>query len=82
MGIIKTQDLDEDWDKKIDEKWAAKAPNSGDSLLGAQAAMDASKVLKVAKLSESGYKTLQDLLDNSEWLSTKWIRKQNAIVKK
>jgi len=82
MGIIKTQDIDEDWDKQIDEKWSAKAPNSGDSLLGPQAAMEASKVLKVSKLNESNYKTLNDLLDNSTWLSTRWIRKQNSIIKK
>lgn len=82
MGIIKAQDIDEDWDKQIDEKWSTKASNSGDSLLGPQAAMEASKVLKVSKLSESNYKTLQDLLDNSTWLSSKWIRKQNSIIKK
>ena len=82
MGIIEAQDIDEDWDKQIDENWSVRAPNSGDSLPGPQAAMDASKVLRVSKLSESKYKTLQNLLDNSEWLSTKWIRKQNTIVRK
>lgn len=82
MGIVETQEIDDHWDKQIDEKWSARASSSGDSLPGPQAAMDASKILKVSKLSESNYKTLQNLLDNSEWLSTKWIRRQNAIVRK
>lgn len=82
MGIIEAQDIDEDWDKQIDEKWSVRAPNSGNSLPGPQAAKDASKALRVSKLSESNYKTLQNLLDNSELLSTKWIRKQNTIVRK
>lgn len=82
MGIIKVQDIDEDWDKQIDEKWAVKAPNPGDSLGGPQAAMEASKILKVSKLSESNYKTLQDLLDNSTYLADKWIRKQNSIIRR
>lgn len=82
MGIIEDRDIDEDWDRQIDEMWSARAPNSGNSLPGSKAAIEASKVLKVPKLSESGYKTLQELLDNSTWLSAKWIRKQNTIVRK
>ncbi|MFC1925588.1 RusA family crossover junction endodeoxyribonuclease [Chloroflexota bacterium] len=82
MGIIKAQDIDEDWDKQIDERWSARAPDSGDSLPGPQAAMDASKVLRVSKLSESNFKTLQGLLDNSEWLPTKWMRQRNSIIRK
>ena len=81
MGIIKARDIDEDWDKQIGEKWSIKAPNSGDSLAGPQAAMEASKVFGVSKLSESGYKTLQGLLDKSEYLSANWTRKQNSIIR-
>lgn len=81
MGIIKARDIDEDWDKQIDEKWSIKAPDCGDSLAGPQAAIEASKILKVPKLSESDYKTLQGLLDNSEYLSARWTRKQNSVIK-
>jgi hypothetical protein len=82
MGIIEAQDIDDDWDKQVDAKWSARAPASGGTLPGPQAAMEASKALKVSKLSESKYETLQNLLDSSEWLSTKWMRKQNTIVRK
>jgi len=82
MGIVEDQDIDEDWDKQIDEKWSVKAPNTGDSLPGPQAAKNASKALRVSKLSESKFKTLQNLLDNSDWLSAKWERNHNTIIRK
>ena len=82
MGIAEAQEIGEDWDKRIDEQWSIRAPASGDSFPGPRAAMDAARILGIPKLSLSKYRTLQSLLDSSERLSIKWIRKQNTIMRK
>ncbi len=68
-----------DWDRRIDEAWAQRP---GEFLPGPWASSEAAKVLGVPKLSASTYKTLQGLLDASEYLASRWQRRRNAMVRK
>jgi hypothetical protein len=44
--------------------------------------MEAAKVIGVSKLKDSQYKTLQGLLESSEYLNTRWSREGNLIKMK
>ena len=68
--------------EQIDAAWSKRADKSGASIPGPNAAADAATILGVHKLSASIYKTLQELLDASEYLSKKWSRKGNTIVRR
>ena len=70
------------WQSEIDTAWSKRAKNSGQSIPGPTAAMDAAKVLGVPKLSSSPYKTLQSLLDVSDTIRTKWSRDGNTIIRR
>jgi uncharacterized protein (TIGR00288 family) len=70
------------WEKEIDKAWQNRASKSGDSIPGPTAANDVAIILKVKKLKDSRFKTLQKLLDTSDILRTNWIRKGNTIIKK
>lgn len=69
------------WESDIDTAWSKKATESGQSIPGPTAAMDAARVLGFPKLSVSPYKTLQKLLEASDTLRTKWSRKGNIIIR-
>lgn len=66
---------------QIDAEWS-KRVGKGGKLTGPTAAIQAAKVLGVDKLSLSPYKKLQGLLDVSDYLSKKWRRDKNTIIKR
>jgi uncharacterized protein (TIGR00288 family) len=68
--------------EQIDSAWSKRAAMSGQPLPGPIAAMEAAKVLGVAKLSASRYKTLQGLLDASDRIAGKWLREGNTIIRR
>ena len=70
------------WQGEIDATWAKKATASGNSIPGPTAALDAARVLGYPKLSSSPYKTLQKLLEASNILNSRWIRRKNTIVRR
>lgn len=65
----------------IDAAWSKRADKSGASIPGPNAAADAATALGVHKLSASVFKTLQELLNASEYLAKKWSRKGNTIIR-
>jgi uncharacterized protein (TIGR00288 family) len=71
-----------DWDREIDAHWSEKQAKYGHSLPGPVAAMEAAKVIMVNKLKDSPYKTLQGLLESSEYLNSRWSREGNSIKKR
>ncbi len=70
------------WDRELDKRWSEKLPKYGHSLPGPVAAMEAAKVIGVKKLKDSQYKTLQGLLESSEYLNARWSREGNLIMKR
>ena len=71
--------LPESWDLRIDQAWSG---YHGELLPGSWAASKAANVLEAAKLSASRFKTLQKLLDASEYLASRWSRDGSTIVRK
>ncbi len=65
------------WDK-INAVWSRRAAVHG-TVNGAFAASEAARVLGVSRLSDSRFKTLQGLLDASDYLSCRWSRERNTI---
>jgi len=72
----------ESWSPLVHEKWMERAQNPGQQIPGPKAAADAANILEVSKLSVSKYRTLQGLLDRSDFLRVHWYRQGNSIVKK
>jgi uncharacterized protein (TIGR00288 family) len=70
------------WDRELDRCWSGKLAKDGHSLPGPVAAMEAAKVIGVNKLKDSQYKTLQGLLESSEYLSARWSREGNLIMRR
>ncbi len=70
------------WQAEIDEAWSKRAAESGKSIPGPTASTSAARVLGVPKLSASPYKTLQSLLDASDYLSARWLRDKNTIIRR
>jgi len=68
--------------EQIDSAWSKRAEKGGESIPGPKAASDAATALGVYKLSVSAYKTLQGLLDASQYLTEKWLRDGNIIIKR
>jgi len=68
--------------EQIDSAWLKRVDKYGKSIPGPIAATDAAIVLGVGKLSASGYKTLQGLLNASEYLAEKWSREGNTVIKR
>ncbi len=68
--------------EQIHSAWSKRAAASGQSIPGPNAATEAARILGVAKLSLSPYKTLQGILDSSNFLSGKWSRNANTIIKR
>jgi len=71
-----------EWGPEIDAAWSRKAPNSGQIVYGNRAASDAAKALRVARLKDSAYKTLERLLRASELLNSRWKRDGGKIIRR
>ena len=71
----------EQW-ARIDDIWQVRAGEPGERIPGQRAASDAAQALGVQNLKGSPYKTLQRLLDASEYLSARWSREGNNIIKR
>jgi len=69
------------WDRELDRCWLGKLAKFGHAIPGSVAAMEAAKVIGVNKLKDSQYKTLQGLLESSDYLNTRWSRAGNLIMK-
>jgi len=72
----------EDIWSQIDRAWSERAAKRGQSLPGPIAAIEAAKIIGVAKVSSSQYKTLQGLLDASDYLAKRWLREANTIIRR
>jgi len=72
----------EDWDREIDVGWSEKQTKSNHSLPGPVAAKVAAKVIGIIKLKDSHYRTLQGLLESSEYLGARWARDKNTIIRR
>jgi uncharacterized protein (TIGR00288 family) len=72
----------EDWGEQIDAAWSKRVAMPGDPIAGSKAAADAAEVLGYPKLSASQYKTLQELLDASDKLRSKWSRDRNTVIRR
>ncbi len=68
--------------EQIHSAWSKSASAKGQSIPGPNAAVEAAKILGVAKLSSSPYQTLQGILDASNFLSGKWLRDKNTIIRR
>ncbi|MDD5510590.1 MAG: NYN domain-containing protein [Dehalococcoidales bacterium] len=68
--------------EQVDREWSKRANQHDGFIPGPIAALQVAKILGVDKLSASQYKTLQGLLDASDYLSMKWSREGNKIIKK
>ncbi len=67
---------------RIDDIWQVRAGEPGGRLPGQRAASDAAQALGVQNLKGSPYKTLQRLLDASEYLNARWSRDGNSIIRR
>lgn len=79
--LLVNKSSEEPWEK-IDSAWSKKAALKGQSIPGPNAASEAAKLLGVSKLSASPYKTLQGILNTSQFLSEKWKRDKNTIIRR
>ena len=70
---------DPKWDINIDEAWTNR---ERERISGQAAASDAAKVLGAPRLSSSEYPSLDSLLDASDYLSTRWRRERNSIIRR
>lgn len=67
---------------QIDTEWSKRIAKDGKSIPGPTAAAQAAKALGVDKLKTSQYKNLHGLLEANDYLSKKWRREGNTIVKR
>ncbi len=74
-------DADADVWARVDDIWQVRAGEPGGRIPGQRAASDAAQALSVQNLKSSPYKTLQRLLDASEFLRTRWSREGNVIIR-
>jgi len=79
---LKLLPVPEDYDRRIDAAWSEKLRKYGNSIPGPVAATQVAGVLGYRKLKDSQYKTLQALLESSNYLNTEWFREGNAIFKR
>ena len=75
-------DADTDVWARIDDIWQVRAGEPGGRIPGQRAASDAAQALSVQNLKSSHYKTLQRLLDTSEFLRARWSREGNVIIRR
>ena len=76
-----TPSQEKDMWHQIDTEWS-KRIGKGGKLTGPTAAMQAAAVLGVDKLKTSKYKNLQGLLETNDYLSKKWKREGNTIIRR
>jgi len=69
-------------EQQIDIAWSNRTTTNGKSIPGPNAAADVVTVLKIPKLKNSPYKTLQGVLEASHLLKEHWLRNKNTIVRK
>ncbi len=81
VTIDDSNEIDIEWEVTLDSAWSNRVNESGQRIPGAKAAADGAKSLGVNKISDSRYKTLQGLLDASNYLKGRWSRDRNTIVK-
>ncbi len=74
-------DADADVWARVDDIWQVRAGEPGGRIPGQRAASDAAQALSVQNLKSSPYKTLQRLLDASEFLRARWSREGNVIIR-
>jgi uncharacterized protein (TIGR00288 family) len=74
-------DADADVWARVDDIWQVRAGEPGGRIPGQRAASDAAQALSVQNLKSSPYKTLQRLLDTSEFLRARWSREGNVIIR-
>ena len=74
-------DADADVWARVDDIWQVRAGEPGGRIPGQRAASDAAQALNVQNLKSSPYKTLQRLLDTSEFLRARWSREGNVIIR-
>ena len=70
----------DNWDRQVNTEWARRQRNN--QLSGQAAAAVAAKVLGTTSLKAAGFRTLDKVLDASEFLRANWRRDGNAIVQK
>ncbi|MFC1910069.1 NYN domain-containing protein [Chloroflexota bacterium] len=80
-SISKPGDSEDLW-KQIDSAWTRREDKYGTSIPGPVASSDAALAIGIDKLSSSKYKTLQGLLEADKYLSDRWSRNKNTIVKR
>ena len=81
-AILRTEPYSTDIWLEIDNEWSRRAAQSGRTIPGPTAAAAVAGILGVTKLSASPYKTLQSLLETSDYLSTRWLRDGNTIIRR
>ena len=69
------------WSHEVDAAWSERAKTAGATISGSWAAAEAARVLGLPKLSASRYRSLQGLLDASEYLKARWCR-DGSVVKR
>ena len=67
---------------QIDAEWSKRVTKGGKSVPGTVAARQATRVLGIDTLKTSQYKTLQGLLDASDYLAEKWQREANTLIRR
>ncbi|MBN2075951.1 MAG: hypothetical protein JW762_10415 [Dehalococcoidales bacterium] len=71
----------EKWEEQIHEAWLKRASNKGDYIPGSIASDDIKKVFGIERLRDGKYKTTQQVINNSAYLSERWMRdKENNRV--
>lgn len=66
------------WDREVDFAWRSR---QRPKISGQAAAADVAKVLKAPNLKSTRYSTLDKLLDSSSYLTARWRREGNAIIR-
>lgn len=80
VGMLHAGAPTSSWERDVSKLWKLRVTSSQKRIAGPQAAIDAAKVLGVARLKGSEFKTLQGLLDASTYLRRSWQRDGNWIV--
>ena len=70
------------WGPQVDTAWSIRVQKPGQTISGSTAARNAARALGVEKLRDTPYKTLQKLLDASEYLGQRWSRSGDKIVRR
>jgi len=69
------------WDRKLHVEWSKKVSKKGLSMSGSSGAADAMMILGIDKLKQGKYKTVTKIIEASPYLSKRWSRDGNRIVR-